>query len=197
MKSLRLKTLLYSLLALGTTASAFLLLTSTAVTVASQATLRADALNCDLTQYKAGTGPTAAVEQNVLTVSWPGQGGSELRARYAIDNGQPVVRELAVRRAGGQWTTLGQNLVPEYHVVSGIRRMSTQQADPLKEAGVELTPDVITKNRWFAFWDAPLVLKPGREIIGPARAESDIKRASATFKASSCSVKTDGAALEV
>jgi len=61
--------------------------------------------------------------------------------------------------------TLGQNLTPEYHVVSGIRRMSTQQADPLKAAGVELTPAVIAKNRWYAFWDAPLVMKPGREII--------------------------------
>jgi hypothetical protein len=66
--------------------------------------------------------------------------------------------------------TLGQNLAPDYHVISGIRRMSTQQADPLKAAGVELTPEVIAKNRWYAFWDAPLVMKPGREIIGPPRA---------------------------
>ena len=81
-----------------------------------------------------------------------------------IEGGQPIVRDLSVRKAGGQWVTLGQNLTPEYHVVSGIRRMSTQQADPLRAAGVELTPDVIAKNRWYAFWDAPLVMKPGREI---------------------------------
>jgi hypothetical protein len=56
---------------------------------------------------------------------------------------------------------------------------------------------VIAKNRWYAFWDAPLVLKPGREIIGPPRSESDIKRASASFHASSCTVKTDGASLQV
>ena len=93
--------------------------------------------------------------------------------------------------------TLGQNLAPDYHVISGIRRMSTQQADPLKAAGVELTPEVIAKNRWYAFWDAPLVLKPGREIIGPPRAQSDIKQATASFRTSSCRVKTDGAALEV
>ena len=75
--------------------------------------------------------------------------------------------------------------------------MSTQQADPLKAAGVELTPEVIAKNRWYAFWDAPLVMKPGREIIGPPRSESDIKRATASFHTTSCTVKTDGAAIEV
>src|SRR5439155_1156803 len=39
--------------------------------------------------------------------------------------------------------------------------------------------------------------KPGREIIGPPRAQSDIKQATASFRTSSCRVKTDGAALEV
>ena len=53
--------------------------------------------------------------------------GSEMRTRYAVDGGQPVVHDLAVRKAGGPWVTLGRNLTPEYHVVSGIRRMSTQQ----------------------------------------------------------------------
>jgi len=160
-------------------------------------TLGADSLTCDLSQYKSGAGPSASVDQGVLTVSWPGQSGSEMRTRYAIDGGQPIVRDLSVRKAGGQWVTLGQNLAPDYHVISGIRRMSTQQADPLKAAGVELTPEVIAKNRWYAFWDAPLVMKPGREIIGPPRAQSDIKQATASFHTSSCRVKTDGAALEV
>jgi len=160
-------------------------------------TLGADTLTCDLAQYKPGAGPSASVDQNVLTVSWPGQSGSEMRTRYAIDGGQPIVRELSVRKAGGPWVTLGHNLAPDYHVISGIRRMSTQQADPLKAAGVELTPEVIAKNRWYAFWDAPLVMKPGREIIGPPRAPSDIKQATASFRTSSCRVKTDGAALEV
>src|SRR5262245_6034482 len=148
---------------------------STSVDVVG-ASPRADAVSCDMAQYKASAGMTAAMDQNVLTVAWNGQNGSEMRTRYAIEGSQPVVRELAVRKSGGPWVTLGQNLTPEYHFVSGIRRMSTQQADPLKAAGVELTPDVIAKNRWYAFWDAPLVLKPGREIIGPPRSESDIRR---------------------
>ena len=123
--------------------------------------------------------------------------------RIIVQQGRAVAvrtqqgEEIAVRKAGGQWATIGQNLTPDYHVVSGIRRMSTQRAEPLKAAGVELTPEVIEKNRWYAFWDAPLVLKPGREIIGPPRSESDIKQASASFHASGCTVKTDGAALQV
>jgi hypothetical protein len=172
------------------------LASSSAVAVRAAAPLF-DAVVCDMSQYKAAAGMTASMDQNVLTVAWNGQNGSEMRTRYAIDNGQPLVRELAVRKAGGQWVTLGQNLTPEYHFVSGIRRMSTQQADPLKAAGVALTPEVIAKNRWYAFWDAPLVMKPGREIIGPPRSESDIRRGSASFQTSSCKVKTDGAALEV
>jgi len=184
MKTATLKMLVYSTVAAA----------SVAVAVT---TLGADSLTCDLSQYKSGAGPSASVDQGVLTVSWPGQSGSEMRTRYAIDGGQPIVRDLSVRKAGGQWVTLGQNLAPDYHVISGIRRMSTQQADPLKAAGVELTPEVIAKNRWYAFWDAPLVMKPGREIIGPPRAQSDIKQATASFHTSSCRVKTDGAALEV
>src|SRR5712692_8038110 len=184
----RLKVFLYGIAAVVPTSTALVWMTST---------LLADAMTCDLAQYKSSSGLTAAMDQNVLAVAWTGQNGSEMRARYAIDGGQPIVRDLAVRRTGGQWVTLGQNLTPEYRVVSGIRRMSTQQADPLKAAGVELTPDVIARNRWYAFWDAPLVMKPGREIIGPPRSESDIKRASSSFHTTSCSVKTDGAALEV
>ena len=93
-------------------------------------------------------------------MTWNGSNGSELRARYAIDNGQPVVRELAVRKSGGQWAPLGQNLVPEFYVKSGVRRMTTQQGAPLINLGVDITPEVIEKNKWYAFWDAPFVI-PG------------------------------------
>jgi hypothetical protein len=244
-------------------AAALVVMTSQgAVKLATGTTLLADSLNCDLSQYKAGTGLTAAIDQNLLVVMWAGQGGTEMRARYGVDSGKPVVRDLAVRKAGGQWGILGQNLTPEFRVTSGIRRMSTQQAEPLLAAGVELTPEVITKNRWYAFWDAPLVLPDGPEmrdaraytaprsapdpyaadaargqgsaargpvgagfdgtgrvaganggpqapargrgpgvlpaarVVGPPRTAADIKRASASFNTTSCSVKTDGASLE-
>src|SRR5437667_6125191 len=80
----------------------------------------ADSISCNLSQYKATPGLTAAVEQDALVVAWTGQGGADLRARYAIDGGQPVVRELAVKKPGGSWTAVGRNLTPEYHVVSGV-----------------------------------------------------------------------------
>ena len=126
--------------------------------------LLADSLTCNLSQYKAAQGLTAAVEQDSLLVSWSGQSGDDLRARYSIDAGQPIVRELAVRKAGGRWATLGRNLTPEYHVVSGVRRMADDQANPLRAAGIELTEEVISKNRWYAFWDAPLVMPGSQEM---------------------------------
>src|SRR5436309_3152477 len=126
--------------------------------------LSADALTCNLSQYKASAGLTATVEPGTLLVAWSGQNGADLRARYAIDGGKPVIRELAVKKSGGQWTALGRNLAPEYHVVSGVRRMALDQANPLRAAGIELTEDVINKNRWYAFWDAPLVMPGSQEL---------------------------------
>src|SRR6185295_2867369 len=76
----------------------------------------------------------------------------------------PVIRELAVKKSGGQWATLGRNLTPEYHVVSGIRRMADDQGNTLKNAGIELTEEVINKNRWYAFWDSPLVMPGSQEM---------------------------------
>src|SRR5688572_32402615 len=95
-------------------------------------TLFADSLKCDLTQYKTTPGLTATVDQDMLVVTWTGDGGAELRARYTIERAQPVVRELAIRRSGGPWARLGQNLTPEFHVTSGVRRVSEQQLQPLR-----------------------------------------------------------------
>ena len=165
----------------------------------------AQGLNCDLAQYKATTGLTAAIEQDALVVTWAGQGGSEVRARYALQNGQPVIRDLAVRRQGGQWATLGQNLAPEYHVVSGVRRMSTDHIRAFKLAGFDLTPELIAKNRWYAFHDAPLEVPGtqardgqwGTQLPPLPRKPDEIRRADSTVQTTGCSVKTDGASLAV
>jgi hypothetical protein len=142
------------------------LLLLAALVSAITSTALADSLTCDMSQYKAAPGITATMEANQLVVIWTGQAGDELRARYAIDAGKPVIRDLAIRRKGGQWATLGQNLTPEYRVTSGIRRMSEQQAQPLRAAGIEVTQAVIDKNRWYAFWDAPLIMPDGPEMRG-------------------------------
>jgi hypothetical protein len=198
-----------------------MLLTSAALWLVASPAF-ADALKCDLSGYTAATGLTATVEQDTLVVTWAGDQGNELRARYAIDAGQPVIRELAVRKRGGQWGALGQNLIPEYYVVSGVRRMTTQQGEPLRQLGINITPQVIDKEKWHAFWDAPLIVPgvnpapqqggrggqadanlgtapegPRGRVYGLPRRPEEIRRQNATFNAASCAVKTDGARIEV
>jgi hypothetical protein len=196
-------------------------------------TVAAQSLNCDLSQYKPASGLTAAMDGGALAVTWSGSNGSELRTRYAVENGQPVVRELAVRKSGGQWAPLGQNLVPEFYVKSGVRRMTRQQAAPLINLGIDITPEVIEREKWYAFWDAPLLIPgvtppapnrgqgagrgqpgpasqsepaarrgtepddpPGR-VYGLPRRPEEIRSADATFKTTSCAVKTDGSRVEI
>jgi hypothetical protein len=167
------------------------------------APVAADPLTCDLSKVKSVAGLTARVQGNYLLVSWAGQDATELRMRYAIDSREPVVRELSIRQPGRQWMTIGEGLRAEYHVTTGIRRLSEQQAAPLRDLGVRLTDDVIDRNRWFAFWDAPLVVpgvRQGQQTprnLGLPRTPEEIHRARASFDTTSCEVATDGARLEV
>jgi hypothetical protein len=127
------------------------------------------ALTCNLTQYKSSTGLTAAPEGDLLTVSWNGQGTSQLRARFAIDRGTPTIRDLSVRRGSGEWAMLGQNLTPEYQVTTGMRRMPNDQANAFASLGIDITEEIIDKYRWYAFWDAPLSV-PGYNVATPGGA---------------------------
>jgi len=163
--------------------------------------LRAAPINCNLAEYKTRAGLTAAIEGDLLVVAWSGQGSEELRMRLAIESGKPTIRDLSVRVKGGAWKTLGENLTPEYRVTSGVRRMSEQQAAPLRDMGVEITPEVIEKNKWYAFWDAPLEVpgtRPGKTPtnLGLPRKPEEIHHVEASFHSESCSVKTDGDRLE-
>ncbi len=161
--------------------------------------LRADPLACDLANYRASAGLTASVAGDVLTVAWTGSTNTELRARYAIERGQPVVRELAVRPAGGEWAVLGENLLPDFTVQTGRRRIDFAGLAPLKALGVDTeSREVIERQGWVAFWDAPFVL-PGetRRNVDIPRKPEEISRGAAQFNATACDVKTDGARLEV
>jgi hypothetical protein len=184
---------------LAITAAAAATVWTTSATVSATPAAAAEALSCNLSQYKAVSGLTAVGEQDSLLVSWTGQNGADLRARYAIENHRPVIRDLSVRKQGGQWVTLGQHLAPEYHVVSGLRRMSSDHVGSLPAAGIALTPEVVAKNRWYAFHDAPLEIpgNSGPQMPPLPRKPEEIRRADATFNATGCSVKTDGARLEV
>lgn len=171
---------------------------TTVAAVLTASALQADPLKCDMSQYKPTTGLSAAVEQDALEVTWAGEQGAELRMRLAVDGGQPTVREFAVRGGGGQWVTLGRNLTPEFRVTSGVRRVSEQQLGPLRQLGVEITPALMDKEKWYAFWDAPLDI-PGREETNPnlPRSPNEIRRATATYQATGCEVKTNGGRLEI
>jgi hypothetical protein len=155
-------------------------------------------LNCDLREYKSTDGLRAELRNGALELSWAGARGQELRAAFRIQEGQPTVAELAARKSGGQWIILGRNLVPEYDVTSGKRRLSEQQMAPLRKLGVQFTPEVVEREKWFAFWDAPLMVPgaPNTNMDLPRKPE-EIRHAKATFQAANCSVKTDGARVEV
>ena len=118
-------------------------------------------LACDLAGYKAMDGLKAQVKSGVVEVEWTGERREQLRASFGIRDRQPVVEELAARKEGGSWIVLGKNLSPEFEVTTGIRRISTQRTAPLKEMNVALTPELVDREKWNAFWDAPLMI-PGR-----------------------------------
>src|SRR5262245_42877056 len=181
-----------------------------AAAIATAANAFVDPLTCTMNGYKATPGLSAAVAGNVLTVSWNGDRNQELRLRFSIESGTPTVQELAIRKTGGPWHALASRVVPEYRVVSGLRRMSDQQMTPLRGLGVELTADVIDKYRWDPFWDAPLDLTPpgGRggnpppadgvaNQPGLPRKPGEIKRAAAVYHATGCAVRTNGGRLEI
>lgn len=161
----------------------------------------AQGLNCSLDGYKPAEGLTAAVHGGVLEVQWRGERAQQLRAEFAIQNGQPIVRELAASIIGAKWIVLGRDLTPEFQVTSGVRRLATAQAEALRSIHGTLTPDLIEKEKWNAFWDAPLSV-PGNPDAGDSsidlpRKPEEIRRASARFRTSSCQVKTEGARLEI
>src|SRR5882762_5590885 len=94
--------------------------------------------------------------------------------------------------------TLGRNLQPEMEITSGKRRLSEQQMAPLRKLGIQFTPEVIDREKWFAFWDAPLMIpgSPNTNMDLP-RKPDEVRRAWASYHSTGCSVKTDGARLEV
>src|SRR5262245_28803455 len=123
-----------------------------------------------MTGYRPQTGLVAVSEGGSLAVTWDGERRQELRARFSVLDGTPTVRELGVRRKGGEWTALGRDLVPEFGVTTGVRRTGH---------GLD------HEHRWDVFWDAPL------------NHPDEVRRSGAAFRSDRIEVKTDGARLEV
>jgi hypothetical protein len=157
-------------------------------------------LNCNVRNYKSMEGLNAEIRGEALNVAWRGEGGQQLRAEFTIRDGQPLVRELAARKNGGQWVVLGNALQPEFQVTSGKRRLSLAQAAQFKALKIELTQELYDKEKWNTFWDAPLVVPgvPGKgDSSNLPRDPSEVRRASASFRTDSCEVTTEGARLSV
>ncbi len=185
-------------------------LTATALLLIAPAA-SADPLMCNLSEYKSTPGLAAAVADNALVLTWNGAMDQELRMQFTIISGTPTIRDLAIRRKGGQWATLVTNVTPEYRVVSGLRRATDQQLNPLRALKVDITPEVLESIKWEAFWDAPLNVPGGDDAHGGAtppiqgvanqpglpRKPEEVRRATASYQVKDCSVKTNGNRLEV
>ena len=159
-------------------------------------------LNCNLSGYQGAAGLNAAATGDSLAVTWEGDRNQELRLRFVIDNGTPTIAELAARKKGAAWGTLASNVTPEFRVVSGRRRMDREAEEGLEENGIkEITPEVFEKNQWDPFWDAPLNIPGGTatdgRTIGLPRKPEEVHRATASYKADGCEVKTDKTHLTV
>src|SRR6202050_3436041 len=130
----------------------------------------AQSLNCNMQEYKSVDGMKADWDHKSVTLVWTGEGEQQLRARFTLRDGKPVVEELAAQKKGGSWVVLGKDLTPEFQVTTGKRRMSKTEDDILKRLNAE-TPENQERYKWNVFWDAPLAV-PGTDashLIGGPR----------------------------
>jgi hypothetical protein len=157
---------------------------------------RAQTLSCDLRDYHGGDGLKAEVGRDGVELNWEGEAGQQLRAQFTLRDGEPVVRELAARRTGGEWIVLGKDLTPDFEVTTGRRRISVTEMDILKQQHKD-TPDQIEQYKWTVFWDAPLAVPGTTHLAGPPRTADEIAQASVNYKSDTCMVKTDGNRISV
>jgi hypothetical protein len=167
-------------------------------------------LTCDLSGYARRPDANARLADGVLALEWAGTADERVSLRLALRAGAPIIDELALLPRGStEWVTIGEDLGFELRIVEGLRRISNQQLAPLRELTVELTPAVVDRYKWDVFWDAPLDLStevgggnppPAAGVAhqpGLPRSPGEIRRASATFRASGCALVTDGRRMRV
>jgi hypothetical protein len=152
---------------------------------------------CDRSGYRAVSGISAESSTDGVTLTWAGEANEQLRANFALRDGQPVVRELAARTGGSAWMVLGRDLTPEFQVTTGKRRISPQQVENLKKLGID-SPEEEEKRKWNTFWDAPLVV-PGHKghTTDLPRHEEEIRRGTSSFATTTCKLASDGDRVSV
>ncbi|HJN42793.1 MAG TPA: hypothetical protein QF572_01280 [Vicinamibacterales bacterium] len=165
---------------------------------------------CDLRAYTGRSGAVARVSGDELVVEWAGAGSERVRLRFAIRQGVPVIDELALRSgSSARWTPVATDLSIDFQIVEGFRRISNQQLAPLRGLDVELTQEVVDRYKWDVFWDAPLDLRaevgggnppPAEGVAGQPglpRSPDEIRRGAAGYRASACTVRSEGRRLSV
>ncbi|WP_020530362.1 hypothetical protein [Flexithrix dorotheae] len=175
-------------------------------------TAQSDPLNCNLENYTAQPGLTAEVKNETLILNWEGDHENQLQLEFIIQKGMPTIKSLGIQQKNGEYESLFTNVIPEYKIVSGVRRVTQQQTEPLEELGIPLNEETLNKIKWDAFWDAPLYFEdkpplshqssiPAAEAFanhpGMPRKKSEMNRAVADFKVKNCEVITNGSRLEI
>ena len=165
-------------------------------------------LHCDFTDYLPLEGLKAEAVDGDVVFEWtgseaPGQAGAgtsagPLRARFGLEGAQPVIRQMAALTGAGHWAPLVQDARPQFYLAEGKRRISHQQLRPMQALGREATPEVVEREKWKVFWDAPLSV-PGREGVNPGlpRDPSEVTRSEVRYGVKACRVRRDGVRLEI
>lgn len=172
-------------------ASGFLITLTLLSTIAT-----AQRLECGFDGYKSMDGLHAAMNHGALEIGWDGEAGEQLRAVFTLRDGHPVIQQLAATRARGGWVVLGTDLIPEFQVTTGRRRISLTQRKLLQKFGID-TPAEENVRKWNTFWDAPLVIPGGHDTTDLPRSANEIQRATASYQSKSCRVATDGDRVSV
>ncbi|HJO12745.1 MAG: hypothetical protein QGG67_08640 [Gammaproteobacteria bacterium] len=166
-------------------------------------------LACSIEEFNSTGGFDLSQEPDAVTLSWAGTGNERLRLSLAVIEQAPIVRELAIRSGTSGWVKVLENAKFDYKIVEGLRRISNQQLAPLRDLGVELTPEVVDTHKWNVFWDAPLDLSteirrgnpPPAEGVadqpGLPRSADEIRRADIQYAVDACEVRSTGARVEI
>lgn len=181
--------------------SALLLSAFTALTPLSAAALRCTVAGAD-------NGIVATPSDGIATLAWSGTDGDRMVLRVDATGGAPrlslTVNDVAVVRDAGL----------SFDVTSAMRRMSGQQLDPLRKLGVTIDQHIIDKDKWDAFWDAPLNLdKPDPKALretanqppiegvanqpGLPRAATEISRSTLNYAIDRCAIERTGARASI
>ncbi len=156
----------------------------------------AQSLNCNMQDYKSVDGIKVDASADSVAFTWDGETGSQLRASFGLRDGQPVVKELSARKGDGAWIPLGKDLIPQFEVTTGRRRIDSVEMANLKKYNLD-TPENEEMYKWNVFWDAPLAIPGTQRMSGPPRQASEIGRAAVSYKSDSCKVASDGDRVSV